>query len=267
MTIRIIVAGATGWTGAAVTRGILDVDDLTLVGAVARGAAGDDIGAHLGRDSVGVTIVATVEEALETPADVFVDLTAPALVKGHCLSAIDKGLAVLVGTSGLTAADFVDLDKAARQQGVGVFTGNLSLTAALMQHCALLAAKHVPEFEVMDYSWADKEDVPSGTARGLAEKLGDVRQPLVGRDPSTIHGPIEGRGAEINGVRVHSIRISGFTLRCEAVFGMEGERLVIAHEAGQSADPYVYGTVLVARRIGQVTGFVHGLDQLLFSDD
>lgn len=266
MTVRIIVAGATGWTGAAVTRGILDTDDLTLVGAVARQAAGNDIGTSLGRDPVGVMVVSSVDEALETPADVFVDLTTTALVKGHCMRAIEKGVAVLVGTSGLTAADFAELDAAARKQGVGVFTGNLSLTAALMQHFALLAAQHIPEFEVLDYSWADKEDVPSGTARGLAEKLGAVRKPLVVRDPSTIHGPIEGRGADINGVRVHSLRMSGFTLRCEALFGMAGERLSIAHEAGQSADPYVYGTVIVARRIGQMTGLVHGLDQLLFGD-
>ena len=266
MAVRIIVAGATGWTGAAVTRGILDADGLTLVGAVARQSAGDDIGTVLGREPAGVTTVASVDEALETPADVFIDLTTTALAKAHSMSAIEKGLAVIVGTSGLTAEDFADLDVVARKQGVGVFTGNLSLTAALMQHCALLAAKQIPEFEVLDYSWADKEDVPSGTARGLAEKLGDIQKPLVARDPSTIHGPIEGRGAEINGVRVHSMRLSGFTLRCEALFGMEGERLLIAHEAGQSAEPYVYGALLASRRIGRVTGFVNGLDQLLFGD-
>jgi len=266
MTVRIIVAGATGWTGAAVTNGILDTEDLILVAAVARRAAGDDIGTALGRGAVGVAVVASVDEALETPADLLIDLTTTSMVKEHALSAIAKGVAVLVGTSGLSAQDFADLDVAATAQGVGVFTGNLSLTAALMQHFALEAAKHVPEFEVLDYSWADKEDVPSGTARGLAENLGSVRQPLIARDPATLHGPVEGRGAEINGVRVHSLRMSGFTLRCEALFGMAGERLSIAHEAGQSADPYVYGSVLVARRIGSMTGLVHGLDRLLFGD-
>jgi 4-hydroxy-tetrahydrodipicolinate reductase len=78
-----------------------------------------------------------------------------------------------------------------------------------MQHFALIAAERVSEFEVLDYSWADQKDVPSGTAHGLAKNLGDVGKTLVVRDPSTIHGPIEGRGAEINGVRVHSLRLSG----------------------------------------------------------
>jgi len=266
MTVGIIVAGATGWTGAAVTHGILEADDLTLVGAVALHTAGADIGGVLVRDPVRVLVVARFDGALETPADVFVDLTTTALVKDHSLSAIEKNTSVLVGNAGLTAEGMADLDGAARKQGSGIFTGNLRLPAALMQHFALIAAERVPEFEVLDYSWAAQEDVPSGTARGLAKNLGDVEKSLVVREPSTIHGPIEERGAEINAVRVKSLRLSGFTLRCGAVFGMAGERLSIAHEAGHSAEPYVYGIVAVARRIGQMTGLVHGLDRLLFGD-
>ncbi len=264
MTIRVIVAGATGWTGEAVTRGVLDADDMTLVGAVAPRSAGKDIGAVLGREDAGITISASVDEALKTQADVLIDYTAPALVKGHALAALAKGVSVIVGTSGLGRADFDELDDAAKLQDVGVVSGNFSLTAALMQHLALIAAEHVPEFEVLDYCWADKEDVPSGTARELAERLGDVRTPTLGREIETLHGPQETRGAEINGVRVHSMRLSGFTLRCEALFGLSGERLLVAHEAGQSAEPYVYGTLIAARRIGAISGVVRGLDQLLF---
>lgn len=265
MPLRIVVAGATGWTGAAVARGVLADDNMELVGAIARRSAGRDIGEALGREPLGVTISDSLDAALERPADVVIDYTSTASTKALTLESIARGIPVVLGTSGLTAPDFDDIDKAARDKGVGVISGNFSLTAALMQHLALIAAQHVPEFEVLDHSWADKEDVPSGTARELAERLGDVRQPERHRDFDTLFGPVEARGATVNGVQVHSTRMSGFTLRCGALFGLPGERLEVMHEAGQSAEPYVYGTLIAARRIGSVTGVVRGLDRLLFA--
>jgi dihydrodipicolinate reductase len=84
-------------------------------------------------------------------------------------------VAVVIGTSGLTAADFEEIDAAARDRGVGVIAaGNFSLTAAMAQAGALLAARHLPSWEVIDYASAGKPDAPSGTARELAERLGEV---------------------------------------------------------------------------------------------
>jgi len=80
----------------------------------------------------------------------------------------------------------------------------------------------------------------------------------------SLHGPKETRGAEVAGVRVHSVRLPGYVLSCEAVFGLPGERLSIRHDAGESAAPYVAGTLLAARRVREVTGIVRGLDTLLF---
>ena len=137
----------------------------------------------------------------------------------------------------------------------------------MMQHLALIAAQHIPQFEVLDFAWAEKEDVPSGTARELAEKLGDVQKPKQALAIESLHGPAETRGANINGVQVHSVRLPGYKLRCEAVFGMEGERLSVVHEAGQSAEPYVSGTLLAAKMSVDVKGLVRGLDALLFAND
>ncbi|MBC8269533.1 MAG: 4-hydroxy-tetrahydrodipicolinate reductase [Rhodospirillaceae bacterium] len=260
MSIRVCVAGATGWTGSAVTRGILGDDTFELVGAVARSMAGQDIG--------GVTICATLAEALQTPTDVLIDYTGAGPVKDHVLYAIERGVAVVVGSSGMTAADFDDIAGKAEEKGVGVIGGgNFSVTATLMQHLALIAARHVPQFEVLDFAWAEKEDVPSGTARELAEKLGDVQKPKQARAIESLHGPTETRGADINGVQVHSVRLPGYKLRCEAVFGMDGERLSVIHEAGQSAEPYVSGTLLAAKMAIDVKGLVRGLDALLFGND
>jgi len=264
MAIRIIVAGATGWTGSAVAKAVLAADDLQLVGAVARSAAGRDIGEVLSGKPAGVTISATLDEALKAGADVLIDYTKPGAVKGHALAAIASGVAVVVGTSGLTAADYAEIDTTARAKGVGVFAaGNYSITATLMAKFALIAAKYVPDVEVIDYASAGKPDTPSGTARELAERLTAVRQPATSKPIDELGGVRETRGGTIGAVQVHSIRIPGYVLSCEAQFGAPSERLIIRHDAGSDAAPYVAGTLLAVRHVRDEIGLRRGLDQLI----
>ena len=269
MTLNICIAGATGWTGRALVDAVLEADDLALSGAVARRAAGQDIGSAIGREAVGTAISASLAEALEAPGggrtDVLIDYTAPDSVKRHVLASIAAGIAVVVGTSGLEAADYAEIDAAARDRGVGVIAaGNFSLSAALLQHFALFAARHVPHWEILDYAGAGKPDAPSGTARELAERLGEVATSDLGVAIEDIHGPTEARGAEIGGARVHSLRLPSYVLSCEAIFAMAGERLTLRHDAGDSAEPYVAGTLIAARKVGGVRGLVRGLDRILF---
>lgn len=260
MTIRICVAGATGWVGAALCPAIAAEGDLRLVGAVARMSAG--------RPTPGVPSLAisgSLAEALKAPTDVLIDYTHPSAVKAHALEAIRAGVHVVIGTSGLAAEDYEELDAAARARKVGVLAaGNFSLTAALLQRFALIAAEHVAQWEVLDYASFTKPDVPSGTARELAERLGEVRRPRIGVPLASLHGPTETRGAEIGGTRVHSVRLPSYVIAVEAVFGAESERLVLRHEAGTSPAPYVAGTLLAARKVAGITGLMRGLDRLLF---
>lgn len=264
MAIRVIVAGATGWTGSAVAKAVLAAEDLELVGGVARSAAGRDLGEALGRPAVGVTVVATIEEALKAGADVLVDYTASQAVKAHALTAISAGVAVVVGTSGLSADDYAEIDKAARAKNVGAFAaGNYSITATLMTKFALMAAKYVADVEVIDYASGGKPDTPSGTARELAERLSSVRSPATSKPVSELGGVRETRGGAIGAVQVHSLRLPGYVLSCEAQFGAPGERLLIRHDAGSDAAPYVAGTLLAVRRVREQAGLRRGLDLLL----
>ncbi|WP_370674338.1 4-hydroxy-tetrahydrodipicolinate reductase [Pleomorphomonas sp. PLEO] len=264
MTIRIIVAGATGWTGSAVAKAVLAADDLALTGAVARSAAGRDIGEALGGGAVGVMVVATVEEALKIGADVLVDYTSPLAVKANALAAISAGVAVVIGTSGLSADDYAEIDTAARTKNIGVFAaGNYSITATLMTKFALMAAKYVADVEVIDYASAGKPDTPSGTARELAERLSAVRQPATSKPVSELGGVRETRGGAIGAVQVHSLRLPGYVLSCEAQFGAPGERLLIRHDAGSDAAPYVAGTLLAVRHVREQAGLRRGLDLLI----
>lgn len=262
MTV-VCVAGATGWTGRAVAEAVRTSSDLTLGGAVARSAAGRDLGEAWGGEPIGVTVAGDVERALDG-VDVLVDYTAPSAVKRNVLLAIERGVHAVIGTSGLAASDFADIDAAAQGAGVGVVAaGNFSLTAAMAQAAALLVARFLPQREIIDYAYAGKPDAPSGTARELAERLGAVStQELAVPVEQTVGHP-EARGADIGGTRVHSLRLPSFVVSTEVVFAEPDERLTIRHDAGASPTPYVAGTLVAVRAVADLIGVVRGLDALL----
>ncbi|MDF2095642.1 4-hydroxy-tetrahydrodipicolinate reductase [Aquibaculum arenosum] len=263
---RLCIAGATGWTGRAIASAALAASDFQVTGAVARSAAGEDLGAVVGRKPVDVRISASVAEALDAaPADVLIDYTHPSVVKANALAALERGSAVVIGTSGLTADDFTELDAAARKAGKGVVaSGNFAITAALLSHFAMIAARHIAHFEVIDYAKAAKPDSPSGTARELAERLGDVRKPQLDYPIEEIIGPSETRGGSVNGVQVHAVRLPSYTASVDALFTVPGARLVLKHDAGTDASVYADGTLLAARKVSGVTGLIRGLDRLIF---
>jgi 4-hydroxy-tetrahydrodipicolinate reductase len=257
--IRVCVAGITGWTGDPIARAIAGADDLELVSGVSRSSAGTTL------EDLAVPVFGSVWEALETVgADVIVDYTDAAVVKENVMAALARAVSVVVGSSGLTADDFAEIDARARTAGVGVIAaGNFSLLAALLARSAAEIARHVPSWEILDYAGAAKPDVPSGTARELAERLGEIRKPAVERSPESLQGPIEARGAMVAGTPVHSVRLPGFVVSTEIVFGAEGERLTLRHDPGESPAPYIAGTLLAIRSVQGRVGLTRGLDALI----
>ena len=265
MTIKVCVAGATGWTGSAVTRAIIEAADLELQAAVARKSAGQDAGVAVGKKEIGVTIKESTESAVDGNTDVFVDYTSAGAVKGNVLKALAKGVNVVIGTSGLAANDFQEIELEAGRNNLGVIAcGNFSITAALAKRFAVMAAEHLTSWEIIDYASARKLDVPSGTTQELAEELSKVKSNALGRPLQDLHGPKEARGAQVAGTPVHSVRLPGYTIAFETIFGLPNERLTIRHDAGSGAEPYVDGTLLAIRRVGSIKGLVRGLDNLLF---
>jgi len=267
--IRVVLAGATGWVGRALLPAIVASSDLKLVAAVSRSAAGKDAGEAAGAAPIGVKVVATLAEALSIPSDVLVDYTKPNVVGAHTLEAIAAGRHVVVGASGLGADDYAKIDAAARAKNVGVLAaGNFSITATLMKKFALEAAKYVPDVEIIDYASAGKPDTPSGTGRELAEAMAAVRGKGTSKPVDQLGGIPATRGAAVGdgpngGVRVHALRMPSFVLSVEAVFGADNERLIVRHDAGSSAAPYVAGTLLAIRRVAEQPGLRRGLDTLM----
>ena len=264
MTTNVCLAGATGWAGSELARALAASTDLALVAAVSRTHAGRNLGDVLAEPRLTCPVYASAAEALATPCDVFVEYTKPVSAKANIVTALDRGAHVVVGTSGLTDTDYAEIDAVAHRQRRGVLAcGNFALTAVLLQRFAEAAAKLIPQWEIIDYAHDDKIDAPSGTARELAARLAKVRNPAPTIPVDRTVGPREARGATIGGSQVHSIRLPGYVISVEAIFGMPDQKLTIRHDSGSSARPYVDGALLAIRKVSGLVGVHRGLDAVL----
>ncbi len=262
--IRVCVAGATGWVGRSLIPAIQDAGDMSIVGAVARSSSGKDIGDILNVKGLSLMIKSSVRDALEVPTDVLVDFTSPESVKSNVLTAIRNGVGVVVGTSGLSDEDYDEIGREAVKEEVGVIAaGNFAISAALLLHFSVLAAKHMPSWEVVDFASSKKVDAPSGMTRELAYRLSKVGRPVSEIPVSDVKGIKEARGASVNHTQVHSIRLPGTVIGAEVLFGKPDERLSIRYDAGTSAQPYIDGTLLAIRKVQKFKGLKRGLDSIL----
>lgn len=264
MTIQVCLAGATGWAGSAVARGIAQTDDIILTAGISRTHAGRELGDVLGEPRLICPIRATVAEALKQPCDVFFEFTKPEAARANVLAALEAGAHAVIGTSGLTDADYDEITAAAEKHGRGVLAvGNFALTVVLLQRFAEIAARYIPQWEIIDYASDGKRDAPSGTVRELAFRLSQVRSSELTLPLEETQGAVETRGARLNGSQVHALRLPGYTISAEVIFGMPDQRLSLRHDAGSGAQPYVDGALLAIRKVDTIRGLRRGLDSVL----
>lgn len=264
MTIRVCIAGATGWAGSALAHGIAHADDIELVAAVSRTHAGRVLGEVLHESRLTCPVYATAEEALVHPCDVFFEYTQPAVAKANTMAALHHGAYVVIGTSGLTDADYADIALVAEQQQRGVLAvGNFALTVVLLQKFAEMAARLIPQWEIIDYASDHKKDTPSGTTRELAARLARIRPSELTVPLDKTEGIVETRGARVAGSQIHSIRLPGYTISAEIIFGLPDQQLTVRHDSGGSAQPYVDGALVAIRKVHTVVGLRRGLDSVL----
>lgn len=264
MKLKVCIAGATGWVGKPLCVAVAKASDLSLVGAVSPSHKGRRLGDVIGDPNLSLTISGSVSEALNVPADVLVDYTRADVVKANVITAVQKGVHVVIGSSGLIDQDFAEINHAALANKVGVIAaGNFAISAVLLQRFACEAAKYIPQWEIIDYASDAKKDAPSGTARELAFRLSEVRKPEVTHSIEETIGEKESRGATLNGSQIHSIRLPSYIISLEAVFGANEERLTIRHDAGSGAEPYIQGTILAIRKVRNYKGLVRGLDRIM----
>ena len=264
MIIRVTLAGATGWAGSALALAISKSSDIRLVSAVSRTHARRNLGDVLGEPLFDCPIYATSQEALAHPCDVFFEFTKPDVAKSNVLTALQHGTHVVVGTSGLTDEDYAEIASAADEQRKAVLAvGNFALTVVLLQKFAEMAARYIPQWEIIDYASNQKKDAPSGTVRELAYRLSAVRPSELTVPLEQTQGVVETRGARMNGSQVHSLRLPSYTISAEVIFGMTDQRLTMRHDSGTSAQPYVDGALLAIRNVSQLVGLHRGLDSVI----
>jgi len=183
------------------------------------------------------------------------------------LAALEGGANAIIGTSGLTDADYADIASAAEKHQRGVLAvGNFALTVVLLQRFAEIAARYIQQWEIIDYASDGKRDAPSGTARELAFRLARIRPSELSVPLEETQGMVETRGARLNGSQVHSVRLPGYTISAEVIFGMPDQRLTLRHDSGSGAQPYVDGALLAIRKVHTVVGLQRGLDSVLDLD-
>lgn len=171
---------------------------------------------------------------------------------------------VVVGTSGLTNDDYAELERVANENNASVLgVGNFAITVVLLQKFAEMAAKYIPNFEIVDYASESKTDSPSGTARELAHRLFQVQKPTVNVSQDELTGDPQSRGADLDGVQVHSVRLPGHVISIETIYGLHDEKLNIRHDSGPSAQPYVKGALLAIEKVSSFKGLRRGLDTVM----
>lgn len=262
---KVFIAGATGWAGSELSKAVFHNEKMQLVGALSRKHKSENLGEVLHLENAEIPIFDDIETALsEIYFDVLVDYTRPQIGKKNIIATLRKRKNVVVGTSGLTNEDYAEIEKIAAETNTSVLAvGNFAITVVLLQKFAEMAAKYIPNFEIIDYAHEDKIDSPSGTARELAHRLSQIQKPTVYVSEAELIGEKASRGANLDGAQVHSVRLPGHVISIETIFGLKDEKLIIRHDSGAGAQPYVKGALLAIEKVGTFKGLKRGLETVM----
>lgn len=262
---KVCIAGATGGVGTELSKAIFEEQNLQLVAGISRSQKGKNLAEILDLGKADIPLFGTVEEALDQiDFEILIEFTHPETAKHNIIAALQKGKKVVVGTSGLSHEDFEAIEKIAIENNTSVLAaGNFALTAVLLFKFAAMAAKYIPNFEIIDYASQSKIDAPSGSVAELAHRLGKIQQPHLEVPIENTKGSKETRGATLDGIQVHAVRLPGHVLGIEAIFGMPDEKLILRHDAGTSAAPYIPGILLAVEKVGTFKGLKRGLDAVM----
>ena len=264
--IRVAVCGAAGRMGREVVRAIAEADGIELVAVIGRHEIGADAGTLAGVGAIGLVIESGLEAALtRTAPDVMVDFTLPDQVMDNLAVAVALGVSPVIGTTGLSTEQFDALDKAARLKNIGAFFApNYAVGAVLMMQFAAQAAKYLPDVEIIELHHEKKLDSPSGTALLTAQKIAAARSERPLPAPENTVEKIPGaRGANYDGIAIHSVRLPGYVAHQEVIFGGLGQTLTLRHDSLDRRS-FMPGVVLAVRKVRGWNGLVIGLEKLLF---
>ena len=247
--IRVAVSGVGGNLAGPIVEGVAVADDLSLSGLYNPNRAGEKI--------AGVVVSGTHDEI---DADVVIETVHPDVVFDNLAAWRAKGMAAVVGTSGFTPERLEQLREAWGDDTPCLVVPNFSIGAVLMMRFGAEAASHFEAVEIIERHHSTKPDAPSGTALASAMGIGAAGGSSAEGSEELIEGA---RGALVEGVRVHSLRLPGVISHQEVALSNTGEILSISH-LSTSYESFASGALLAARNVGSLAGGVHlGLDAVL----
>jgi 4-hydroxy-tetrahydrodipicolinate reductase len=261
--IRVGVIGAAGRMGRLVCRAVCEDNELALVAAVDRSQTGESVESLIGRPIDDLRISEDRMTLLQAETEVAVDFTHPSVVMDNVRWAISHAIHLVVGTTGITEGNLQEIRNLLEKEGGEsnvIVAPNFALGAVLAQRFAGLAARYFPAAEVIELHHDGKADAPSGTARSIVTGMAAERRERYG-PPSgeTIPGV---RGGDVEGIRVHSVRLPGLVAHHEVIFGGVGQTLTIRHDSTDRSS-FMPGVLLAIKSIFNRPGLTVGLDPLL----
>jgi 4-hydroxy-tetrahydrodipicolinate reductase len=260
--IRVLVSGAAGKMGSEVVRAVTAADGMEVVAAVDPGVAGCLVPTSDGEHVECRTDLATA--IAECSPDVMVDFTHPSVAGENLRVALGAGVDCVVGTTGLSDGTLAELAELAPEGTTLFFAPNFAVGAVLMMRFAEQAARFLPTVEVIELHHDKKADAPSGTAIRTARLIAAARGVATlapGRE-TELSGMEGARGALVDGVPVHSVRLPGLVAHQEVLFGGQGQTLTIRHDSIDRTS-FMPGVVLAIREVGPRFGLVVGLETLM----
>ncbi len=259
--LRVVVHGALGKMGQQVIDAVCHEPEMEMVGAVDLKVAQDCL--PLPDDSGTVPSSSDLDSILTgCQPDVMVDFTIARATMPAARIAADRGVNLVIGTTGLTTDDIAEIERLSREHQVGaVVAPNFALGAVIMMHLAKIAGKYFDYAEIIELHHHLKADAPSGTALSTAKAMAKARgKPF--QLPQQQKKSLASRGEQVEGVTLHSVRLPGLMAHQEVILGAPGQTLSIRHDT-INRECYMPGVILAIKQVVQRKGLTYGLDVLL----
>ena len=255
MSIPVIIAGFKGKMGQAALKMVLEDPELELTALLDPFAKEET--------HEGVPVFREKEDLLAFAGAVWIDFTNPKVAYENTSFALENDFYPVVGTTGFTNQEIEELVARSRDKGLGgLIAPNFALGAVLLMQFAQQAAKYFPQVEIIELHHDQKKDAPSGTALKTAELIDQVRSPLRQGSLDEEELLAGARGADYNGMRIHSVRLPGLIAHQEVLFGSLGEGLTIRHDSYDRSS-FMTGVNLAVKEVPKRKELVYGLEHLL----
>ncbi|MGV3354736.1 4-hydroxy-tetrahydrodipicolinate reductase [Streptococcus orisratti] len=255
MTIKVIVAGFKGRMGSTAVDMVKGDSELELVALLDPFAAEKEVN--------GVPVFTDKTDLVGFDADVWVDFTMPAVAYENTHFALGNGFAPVVGTTGFTPEQINDLIGLSVDKKLGgLIAPNFAIGAILLMEFAAKASKYFPDVEIIELHHDKKKDAPSGTAIKTAELISQVRESKKQGAADETESLAGARGAEFDGMRIHSVRLPGLVAHQEVIFGAQGEGLTLRHDSYDRIS-FMSGVNLGIKEVVKRDQLVYGLEKLL----